>query len=368
MPGVDAVVELSLVIPLFNEEEVFPELIRRLRGVLDTLPFEAEVVLVDDGSRDGTPDLVGRQCREDSRFKGIVLSRNFGHQLALTAGLQHASGNAVAVLDGDLQDPPEVLLDFYHKLKEGYDVVYAVRQKRKEHLFKRAAYAGFYRLLRRLSTIPIPLDSGDFCMMTGRVVRLMNSFPERRRFVRGLRSWIGFRQVGVPYERDARNLGHSKYTLRKLMALALDGIFTFSEKPLRWASYTGGVVSFLSFAWAVRTVIWRLFTDENLPGFATVAAGMFFLGGVQLLSIGILGEYIGRIHNEVKGRPLYIVDRLFGLTASCGTQPRDFASTDSATEDSARTRTGYDLNSQGPPQENGHYCPANVGAPPTSFQ
>jgi len=305
--------ELSIVIPLYNEEEVFEELVKRLKGVLGQLPFLCEVIFVDDGSRDSTAAKIGVVCQEDPRFKGAILSRNFGHQLAVSAGLQFTSGRTVAVLDGDLQDPPEVLYDFYQKLQEGYDVVYAVRQKRKESLMKRVAYSSFYRILSRLSTIPIPLDSGDFCLMSRRVVRIINQLPERHRFIRGLRSWVGFRQVGYCYERDARVGGRSKYTLAKLVQLALDGIFTLSEQPLRWASYIGGLVALAAIIWGVRTVLWRFFTTQELPGFATVAAGMFFLGGVQLICIGILGEYIGRIHNEIKRRPLYLVDRVYGL-------------------------------------------------------
>ena len=307
-------IELSIVVPLYNENEVFGELVNRLAAVLEGLPFHAEVIFVDDGSADGTGELIREACEKDDRFRGAVLSRNFGHQLAVTAGLHYASGNAVAVIDGDLQDPPEIILDFYRKLQEGYDVVYAIRRKRKENLFKRAAYRFFYRILRKLATIPIPLDSGDFCIMSRRVVQLINAFPERHRFIRGLRSWSGFRQVGYSYERDARVYGQSKYTLSKLMLLALDGIFTFSEKPLRWATYMGGTVALLSFIWAARTFVWRLVSNTPLPGFATLAVGMFFLGGVQLITIGILGEYIGRIHNEVKGRPLYVVDCVYGLS------------------------------------------------------
>jgi len=306
-------IEMSIVIPLYNEEEVFAELTRRLKAVLDGLPFRAEVVLIDDGSCDSTSHLIADACGKDARFRGVVLSRNFGHQAAVTAGMRHAAGRTVAVLDGDLQDPPEVLEDFHRRLNEGFDVVYAVRQGRKENFLKRLAYYAFYRVLRRLATISIPLDSGDFCIMSQRVVRIINSLPERHRFVRGMRSWVGFRQVGCPYDRAGRAGGHSKYSLARLAALALDGIFTFSEKPLRWSSYAGAVVAALAFLWALRTIAWRLLTNESLPGFATMATGMFFLGGVQLLSIGILGEYVGRIHNEVKARPPYVVDRLYGL-------------------------------------------------------
>lgn len=307
--------QLSLVIPLYNESEVFPGLLSRLDETLAGLGLTAEVVLVDDGSLDGTPELIEKACRERPAFRGVLLSRNFGHQIAVTAGLQHARGEAVAILDGDLQDPPEIIAEFHAKMKEGYDVVYAVRRDRKENVFKRAAYAVFYRLLRRLATVPIPLDSGDFCLISGRVARLMNEMPERHRFVRGLRSWVGFKQVGHGYPREARTAGRSKYTFTKLLKLALDGIFTFSEQPLQWSMHFGMLIAAGAFLWSAYIVLWRLFAPAGavIPGWATLTAGMFFLGGVQLISIGILGEYVGRIHNEVKGRPMYVVDRRIGF-------------------------------------------------------
>ncbi len=303
--------ELSLVIPLYNESEVLPQLLARLDAALPRLGAGTEVIFVDDGSGDGTPELIDRACRERPWCRGVMLSRNFGHQIAVTAGMQHARGRAVAILDGDLQDPPEVVAEFHAKLKEGYDVVYAVRRKRKEGILKRAAYALFYRLMRALSTIPIPLDSGDFCVMTRRVVDRINAMPERHRFVRGLRSWVGYRQTGHEYPRSARAAGESKYSFSKLLKLAFDGIFTFSEAPLQWSMQFGFLVSAVSFAWGAYIVLWRLCVPgaTSLPGWATLTVGMFFLGGVQLFSIGILGEYVGRIHNEVKGRPLFIVER-----------------------------------------------------------
>ena len=303
--------ELSLVIPLYNESEVLPQLLARLDAALPRLGAGTEVIFVDDGSGDGTPELIDRACRERPWCRGVMLSRNFGHQIAVTAGMQHARGRAVAILDGDLQDPPEVVAEFHAKLKEGYDVVYAVRRKRKEGILKRAAYALFYRLMRALSTIPIPLDSGDFCVMTRRVVDRINAMPERHRFVRGLRSWVGYRQTGHEYPRSARAAGESKYSFSKLLKLAFDGIFTFSEAPLQWSMQFGFLVSAVSFARGAYIVLWRLCVPgaTSLPGWATLTVGMFFLGGVQLFSIGILGEYVGRIHNEVKGRPLFIVER-----------------------------------------------------------
>ena len=314
-------IDLSLVIPLFNEEEVFPQLLERLNGLVlklqESSPTRVEVLFVDDGSSDATAAMIRRVCdvqpARDAIYRGLVLSRNFGHQLAITAGMAHAQGDAVAILDGDLQDPPEVVAEFYARLREGFDVVYAIRRDRKENLFKRAAYALFYRLMRRLATIPIPLDSGDFCIMTRRVVREIAAMRERHRFVRGLRSWVGFRQVGHAYPRAARHAGASKYSFGRLLSLAFDGIFTFSERPLQWSAQFGLLVAFCSVAYAAYIFIWRFFTKEPVPGFATLAVGLFFVGGVQLISIGILGEYIGRIHNEVKARPLFIIAERYGF-------------------------------------------------------
>jgi polyisoprenyl-phosphate glycosyltransferase len=309
---------LSLVIPLYNEGAVFGLLRRRLEAALPLLPAPVEVLLVNDGSSDETGRLMDELCAADARFIGLHLSRNFGHQVAVCAGLDHARGDAVAVLDGDLQDPPEILPAFYAKLQEGYDVVYAVRRARKENPMLRVLYWGFYRILAALTPMQIPLDSGDFGLMSRRVVDALKGMPERRRFVRGMRSYVGFRQTGLAYDRDERAGGHSKYTFRKLLALAADGIFTFSETPLRLATVVGFATAFFSLCYAVRTLIWRLFSDYELPGFATLGVGLFFLGGVQLICLGILGEYIGRIHHEVKQRPTYIVERI----ASSGKTPQ----------------------------------------------
>jgi dolichol-phosphate mannosyltransferase len=299
--------DLSIVIPLYNEDAVFVELWLRLAKVMDGMPLSAEVILVDDGSTDGTRELAMMACQEDPRFRLVALSRNFGHQLAVSAGLRHASGRAVAVLDGDLQDPPEVLLDFHRKLSEGYDVVYAVRRRRKEAWPKRLAYWVFYRVLRSISSIDIPLDSGDFCMMTRRVVRRINQMPERQRFVRGLRSWVGFRQTGLEYERGARGAGTSKYTFRKLIRLACDGVFSFSDAPLRLATWLGLFVVVGSLGAGAITTLWQ---GSAVPA---IVAAVFFLGGVQIFCLGILGEYVGRIHGEVKGRPAYVVEQLVGF-------------------------------------------------------
>jgi dolichol-phosphate mannosyltransferase len=268
------------------------------------------VLLVNDGSTDATGTLVSQLCQRNPQFIGVHLSRNFGHQMAVCAGLDLSRGEAVAVLDGDLQDPPEILPQFHARLREGYDVVYAVRRNRKENLVLRALYWVFYRVMASLTPIPIPLDSGDFSMMSRRVVETLKTMPERRRFVRGMRSYVGFRQTGLEYDRQERGGGQSKYTFRKLLALAADGIFTFSEIPLRLATVAGFCAAGVSMLYGVYLALWRIFAGEGLPGFATLAVGLFFLGGVQLICLGILGEYIGRIHHEVKQRPPFIVERV----------------------------------------------------------
>ena len=303
-------IQLSLVIPLFNEAMVLDQLRDRLLRVLPSLPEPTEILLINDGSTDATRMLIGKLCREDPQFIGVHLARNFGHQMAVCAGLDLARGEAVAVLDGDLQDPPEILPEFYAKLREGYDVVYAVRQNRKENPGLRLLYWAFYRLLAMLTPIKIPLDSGDFSIMSRRVVDMLKAMPERRRFVRGMRSYVGFRQTGLVYDRGERAGGRSKYTFRKLVMLAADGIFTFSEAPLRFATFVGFCSAGFSLIYGGYLLIQRLVVGYNLPGFATLAVGLFFLGGVQLICLGILGEYIGRIHHEVKQRPPYIVEQV----------------------------------------------------------
>lgn len=310
-------IELSLVVPLLNESEVFERLVTRLQATMDQATFPCEAILVDDGSTDSTRNLIEQLCQADARFRGVLLSRNFGHQKAVSAGLDHANGKAVGIIDGDLQDPPELLLEFHQKLSQGFDVVYAVRKNRKENFVKRFCYWAFYRLLQKVSTVDIPLDSGDFCLMSRAVVDQIRCMPERHRFIRGMRSWVGFRQAPCEYDRNARQAGDSKYSFTKLLKLALDGVFTFSEAPLRLATYCGSLVAALAILWGLYILSWRIFGDANqLPGFATTACGMFFLGGVQLICLGILGEYIARIHNEVKGRPIYIVEKVVELEGS----------------------------------------------------
>jgi glycosyltransferase involved in cell wall biosynthesis len=301
----------SIVIPIYNEQETVPELLRRLTAVMNSLDRPVEVLFIDDGSSDASFALLADAHRSDPRFKVIRFSRNFGHQVAISAGIDHAAGEVIMIMDGDLQDPPELLPEFLAKWKEGYDVVFAVRRRRKEGLMKKFAYFTFYRLLQRIAAIDIPLDVGDFSLIDRRVADALRSMPERHRFVRGIRSWAGFKQIGVEYERDRRFAGEVKYTTSKLLRLALDGIFSFSFAPLRLASYTGLAISVISFGLALFFLLKKFFVGIDTKGWASTMITILFLGGVQLLTAGIIGEYIGRIYDEVKQRPLYVVsDRL----------------------------------------------------------
>lgn len=299
--------EVSVVIPVYNEQENLPELYRRLTEVLGRAADGHELVLVDDGSRDRSLELLHGIAARDGRVLVVELARNFGHQVAISAGLDHARGRAVMIMDADLQDPPEVLPLFIERWRAGHDVVYAVREKRKEGLLKRTAYAAFYRLLQRVAQIDIPLDAGDFCIMDRRVVEVLNGMPERNRFVRGIRSWIGLDQVGLAYERHARHAGRPKYTFKRLVYLALDGLISFSYVPLRMISLLGLAVSLMSIVLAAFYAIQKIFFELSPPGFATLVVSIFFLAGIQLVTIGVIGEYVGRIFDEVKRRPLYVV-------------------------------------------------------------
>ena len=303
-------VRLSVIIPVFNEAENLPTLHGRLTRALVNLGMEYEIVLVDDGSQDQSPDILRRMEAEDQRIVIVEFARNFGHQVAISAGLEQCRGRVVCIMDADLQDPPEVLHTFLAKWREGWEVVYAIRTERKEWWGKRLAYAGFYRLLQRVANIDIPLDAGDFCVMDRRVVDLLVRMPERNRFVRGIRSWVGFKQIGVPYERHARHAGAPKYTFRKLLYLALDGLISFSHMPLRIITLLGFTVSFLSFLVALFYLVKKFTLGTGVPGFTTLVVSIFFLAGIQLVTIGVIGEYIGRISDEVKRRPLYVARRV----------------------------------------------------------
>jgi dolichol-phosphate mannosyltransferase len=301
---------LSIVIPVFNEEENLHTLHARITKTFTEQGLDYEIVFVDDGSADQSPDILRRLEAEDRRIVVVEFARNFGHQVAISAGLEHSRGRVVCIMDADLQDPPEVLHTFLAKWQEGWEVVYAVRTERKEWWGKRLAYAGFYRLLQRVANIEIPLDAGDFCVMDRKVVDLLVRMPERNRFVRGIRSWVGFKQIGVPYERQARHAGSPKYTFRKLLYLALDGLVSFSHMPLRIITVLGFTVSLLSFLVALFYLIKKITFGIGVAGFTTLVVSIFFLAGIQLMTIGVIGEYIGRISDEVKHRPLYVARRV----------------------------------------------------------
>lgn len=298
---------LSVVIPIYNEEETLEVLFGRLSAVLDELGETYEVIFVNDGSRDRSEAILREFQRRNPHFKSIHFSRNFGHQTAITCGLDHARGAAVVAMDGDLQDPPEVLPDLLARWREGYEVVYAVRQKRKEGFLKRSAYKSFYWLLHHVSYLDIPLDSGDFSLIDRRVLEVLRSMPERNRFVRGLRTWAGFRQIGYEYAREARFAGQSKYNLGKLLKLAFDGLVSYSYVPLRLVSNVGMFVSATALLYMGYLLLARLVSDVPIRGWTSTVVIMLFLGGVQLLSLGVIGEYVGRIFEEVKHRPHYVV-------------------------------------------------------------
>ena len=304
--------ELSVVLPVYNEEDNISVLYSQLTRVLQEIEMGYEIIFVDDSSRDKSPEVLHGLAAKDHHVTVVDLARNFGHQVAITAGLDHARGKAVIVMDADLQDSPEVLPQFIAKWREGYDVVYAIREHRQESWFKRAAYSTFYRLLHRVANIEIPLDAGDFCIMDRKVVNLLRSMPERNRFVRGIRSWVGLNQTGLPCERQARHGGKPKYTFGRLMLLALDGLISFSYVPLRIITVLGFSVSLLSIILAVFYTVKKLFYALSPPGFATLVVSIFFLAGIQLITVGVMGEYIGRIFDEVKQRPLYVVRKITG--------------------------------------------------------
>ena len=305
---------LSILIPVYNEEETLPELKRRLDAALGVLALPYEIIIIDDASTDGTLEITRGWRSQDSHLKIIRFARNFGHQSAITAGIDHAAGEAVIIMDGDLQDPPELIADFVARWRQGYDVVYGIRKRRKEWWGRRLAYYAFYRLMRAsASGVEMPVDAGDFSLISRRVVEHLKSLPERNRYVRGLRSWVGFRQLGLLYERDKRYAGKPKYTFLRLLKLARDGIFSFSTVPLELITALGVIISFFSFLSILVVLYFRLFTDTSLPGFASLASIVLFLGGVQLLSIGIIGEYVGRVYDETKRRPAYIVAEKIGF-------------------------------------------------------
>jgi dolichol-phosphate mannosyltransferase len=297
-------------VPVYNEESNLPELYRRLKAVLSRIPGQHQMLFVNDGSRDGTGDILSAMALCDPQVKAVHFARNFGHQAALSAALDHAGGDAVVLMDGDLQDTPESIPRFVAEHQRGFDVVYAIRIKRKESWLLRTAYASFYWLISRISDVDLPQGAGDFGLMSARVLRIVRACPERHRYLRGLRRWAGFRQTGIEVERDARYRGESKYNWLKLFRLAADGIFSFSAVPLRAASWMGMLTISGASMFSLYASVAHLFFSRSPQGFTALITAITFLAGVQLIFLGVIGEYIGRIYEQVKQRPLYLVDRV----------------------------------------------------------
>ena len=303
---------LGIIIPCFNEEEVIPKLLAELDGFAATVPYLVYVLFIDDGSRDRTYEMLRKACADDSHKACLRFSRNFGHQTAVTAGLAHIRGDVIGVIDADLQDPLAALGQMVEQWKAGFDVVYGVRRNRKEGAVLRFCYSAFYRILKKMANIDIPLDSGDFCIMDRRVVDVINAMPEHSRFIRGLRGWVGFEQIGFEYDRSARAAGQTKYNFSRLMKLAFDGIVSFSTVPLRLASLLGLIAGTFGLLYLLYAIVVKI-VDPTAPiGWASTIAVIVFFGGVQLIVLGIIGEYLGRVFEESKGRPLYIVEQRDG--------------------------------------------------------
>jgi polyisoprenyl-phosphate glycosyltransferase len=309
--------KLSLAIPVWNEVTILDDLLRRCLTVLDSIPGGPhEMVLVSDGSTDGTWERIQQAAELDARVIGVTLSRNFGHQAAISAALDQVSGDYIVVMDGDLQDPPEVIPQLLAEASCGFDVVYVIRTKRKEALWLRFGYACFYRVIAVLADLRLPVGAGDFSIMSRRVADLVRQSPERQRYLRGLRTWYGFQQKGIEIERDARHSGKSKYSLKRLFRLAFDGVFAFSVLPIRLATFCGIMSVICSVLFAVYSLIAKIFFSVSPVGFTALIFTITFLSGVQLLFLGVLGEYIGRIYEEVKKRPHYVIDQVVGKALS----------------------------------------------------
>jgi len=299
---------LGIIIPCYDEEDVLPLLFDKLDALAKSVDYKVKFLLIDDGSLDQSFSLIHQKCAVDSRYACIKFSRNFGHQTAVSAGLKNIVGDVVGIIDADLQDPPYVIDEMVQKWLQGYDVVYGIRKNRKESFFLRCAYSIFYRLLKRIANIEVPLDAGDFSVMDRSVVQKINAMPEHNRFIRGLRGWVGFKQIGHKYERMPRAAGKPKYNLRKLFRLAFDGIVTLSSFPLKIASWLGGFSALLGLLFGLYALIDALFFDKPPSGWPSLAMLIIFFGGIQLMVLGIIGEYIGRIFDETKRRPLYITE------------------------------------------------------------
>ena len=305
-------IDISIIVPLYNEELVFEQLIKRLRSVVSSTDFSCEIILVNDGSSDNTATLIEAICEEDKRFTGIILSRNYGHQLAVSAGMAYVRGKKGAmIIDGDLQDPPELVTEFYKLLENGYDVVYAIRKNRKETFFKKLAYSAYYRLQKKISSFNIPIDSGDFSMLSKRVVETMNEMPEQSRYLRGMRAWVGFKQIGFEYDRDERHAGETKYSWTKLFELAFNGIFNFSDFPVKIITRLGFFTVLFSLIYFGYNIFRRVYYNDVPKGFTATILAIILFSGVQLISLGLIGEYVLRIYNQVRNRPLFVVDKIF---------------------------------------------------------
>lgn len=304
----------SVVIPLYNEEEVVMECIKRVTGVLSKIDGDYEVIFVDDGSKDKTLEMVKSECEKNKRLKVLSFSRNFGHQIAITAGMDNAKGDAVIVMDADLQDPPETIVDLIAKFKEGFDVVYAVRAKRKgETFFKKFTARVFYRFLRYMCNIDIPVDTGDFRLISRKVCDVMKNLTERNRYVRGLVSWVGFKQAAVEYVREERFAGETKYPLRKMLKLSMDGITSFSTKPLTMSKNLGFLTAVAGFIYMIIVILQKFVFGKTVQGWASMVVLILLIGGIQLIMLGFIGEYIARIFDESKNRPLYIIEEKINI-------------------------------------------------------
>lgn len=308
-------IRYSVIIPVYNEELVIEESYRRLTAVMESTNGEYELIFINDGSRDGTPELLNALSQRDARVKVLHFSRNFGHQTAVSAGMDYAGGQAVVIIDADLQDPPEVILEMIEKWQQGYDVVYGQRLKRKgETWFKKVTAKAFYRFLNHMTTVDIPVDTGDFRLIDRKVCDVMKGLTERNRYIRGLVSWAGFKQTAVEYVREERFAGETKYPLKKMVKLAVDATLSFSYKPLRLAGFVGIGLSFASFLYLVVIICQKLFTNTTIPGWASLIAVMLFFNGVSLMLQSVTGEYVGRIYEETKNRPLYIISEKKGFS------------------------------------------------------
>jgi glycosyltransferase involved in cell wall biosynthesis len=304
-------IDISIIVPLYNEEAVFDKLINRLTNVIDKTPFSCEIILINDGSFDKTQLKIETICTKDNRFVGLLLSRNFGHQLAISAGFQYAKARkGVMIIDGDLQDPPELINAFYELLINGNDVIYAIRKNRKEHFFKKISYSVYYKIQKKISSFSIPIDSGDFSMLSRRVVDTLLEMPEQSRYLRGMRAWVGFKQIGYEYEREERQAGETKYSWKKLFELAFNGIFNFSDFPVKFITRLGFFTVLFSLFYFIYNVYRKFYYNDIPKGFTATILAIILFSGVQMISLGLIGEYVLRIYNQVRNRPLFIIDKI----------------------------------------------------------